>query len=222
MSFIRLKKFPFVPSFLFVWVYLSSKEFESSPWLISRFRIQSCHSCGSGYSCGLGSFLSPGTSACCRGGQKKGRGECVDIVKCFVCCYWAIHVIFDFHSVNVVLNPGLNSAWLCYILFFPPYPWHAEVLGPGIEPEPQLQPEAQQWQHWILNLLSCQGTPIYIYIFFFNCCINLLVFSFIFIFAFLFLRGIGQYISCDDSFFILVSGNSVIEWVGMCSLFWYL
>ena len=37
--------------------------------------------------------------------------------------------------------------------FFPPYLWHREVPGPGIEPEPQ------QWQCWILNLLDHQGTP---------------------------------------------------------------
>ena len=37
--------------------------------------------------------------------------------------------------------------------FFHPHPWHVEVPGPGIRPEPR------QWQCRILNLLSHQGTP---------------------------------------------------------------
>ena len=32
---------------------------------------------------------------------------------------------------------------------------------PGITPMPQQWPESQQWQHWILNLLSDQGTLSY-------------------------------------------------------------
>ena len=33
---------------------------------------------------------------------------------------------------------------------------HAEVSGPGIESMPQ------QWQCWLLNLLSHQGTPLHV------------------------------------------------------------
>ena len=33
-----------------------------------------------------------------------------------------------------------------------------EVTGAGIEPSPQQSPEPQQWQYWILNLLSHKGT----------------------------------------------------------------
>ena len=48
---------------------------------------------------------------------------------------------------------------LLYLMFFWPHPQHAEVPRPGIEPTPQRWPEPQQWQHWIINLLSNQGTP---------------------------------------------------------------
>ena len=37
------------------------------------------------------------------------------------------------------------------------HPGYAEVPRPGIEPVPQLEPEPQQWQHWILNPLNHQG-----------------------------------------------------------------
>ena len=38
-------------------------------------------------------------------------------------------------------------------------PWHVEVPRPGIKPTSQQWPKSQQWQHWILNSLSHQGTP---------------------------------------------------------------
>ena len=54
-----------------------------------------------------------------------------------------------------------------FFLFFwrgwvpPPHLWpgHAEILEPGIKPMVQQWLEPQQWQCWILNLLSQQGTP---------------------------------------------------------------
>ena len=51
--------------------------------------------------------------------------------------------------------------------FFLPILWHLEVLGPGIKPTPQQWPKPQQWQHWILNPLSHQGTPIFLFFLFF-------------------------------------------------------
>ena len=44
-------------------------------------------------------------------------------------------------------------------IFFWLHPRQAEVLRPGIKPEPQGQPEPLQWQHQILNPLCHQGTP---------------------------------------------------------------
>ena len=41
------------------------------PWQLSRLRIWHCHSCGSGYSCGMSPFPDSGTSACHRQGGKK-------------------------------------------------------------------------------------------------------------------------------------------------------
>ena len=34
--------------------------------------------------------------------------------------------------------------------------------GPGIDLSPQQQPEPQQWQCWVFNLLSHRGTPIFL------------------------------------------------------------
>lgn len=39
-----------------------------------------------------------------------------------------------------------------FFLFFGPLPWHVELLGPGIEFQPQHWPEPQPWQ-------CHQGTP---------------------------------------------------------------
>ena len=39
-------------------------------WWLSGLRIQRCHCCGSGYSCGTGSIPGPGTYTCLRHGQK--------------------------------------------------------------------------------------------------------------------------------------------------------
>ena len=47
------------------------------------------------------------------------------------------------------------------ILFFWPYPQHAEIPGPGFEAMPHSQAEPLQWQLWILNPLSHEGTPSY-------------------------------------------------------------
>lgn len=49
------------------------------------------------------------------------------------------HVSFFFSFPSFIL-------WL--------HPQHMEISGPGIESEPQ------QWQHRVLNWLSCWGTPI--------------------------------------------------------------
>ena len=39
--------------------------------------------------------------------------------------------------------------------------WHEEISRPETGPEPEQQPEALQWQHWVLNLLHHKGTPIF-------------------------------------------------------------
>ena len=46
-----------------------------------------------------------------------------------------------------------SNCWTIFRIFFWPRPQPEEVSWPGIEPEPQ------QWQCGILNLLSHQGTP---------------------------------------------------------------
>ena len=46
------------------------------------------------------------------------------------------------------------------IVFFFPYPQHAEVPRPGIKPMPQQWPKPLQWQCWILNPLYHKGTRI--------------------------------------------------------------
>ena len=56
-----------------------------------------------------------------------------------------------FHPYYRVLNQNITIFWL--------HPWYVKVPRPGIEPVQQQQPKVQQWQHWILNSLSCQGTP---------------------------------------------------------------
>ena len=57
------------------------------------------------------------------------------------------------------------------ICIFWPHPWHVEVLGLGIKPEPQQRPELLQRQQWILNPLGHKGTPtICIFFFFFFGC----------------------------------------------------
>ena len=38
-------------------------------------------------------------------------------------------------------------------------PRHVDVREPGIKPKPQQQPKPLQWQYWVLNPLSHQGTP---------------------------------------------------------------
>ena len=43
---------------------------------------------------------------------------------------------------NLFLFLFLKSLW--------PHLWHMEVLRPGTESEPQLQPKLQLWQCWIL------------------------------------------------------------------------
>ena len=40
-----------------------------------------------------------------------------------------------------------------FVYLFWPSPQHVEVPGP------EIKPKLQQWQHWILNPLSHQGTP---------------------------------------------------------------
>ena len=64
------------------------------------------------------------------------------------------------HSCPSIGPSHTNQGWLSSF-FFPlwPHPQHAEVPEPGMEPAPQQQPELQQWQHWIFNLLNYSGTP---------------------------------------------------------------
>ena len=50
---------------------------------------------------------------------------------------------------------------LFLFLFFWPCPQQVKIPGPGIKSVPHQWPEPQQWQHWILNQLSHQGTPDY-------------------------------------------------------------
>lgn len=65
---------------------------------------------------------------------------------CVRACPWKVF-LFGFVVVVVVI--------FCLFLWgsFWPCLWHAEVPGPGMEPEPQ------QWKHQVLNLLSHLGTP---------------------------------------------------------------
>ena len=59
---------------------------------------------------------------------------------------------------NLPRLPKLDSGyWSCVHTFFLfwTHPWHTEVPGPGIKPEPQ------QWKHQVLNPLHHQGTPSY-------------------------------------------------------------
>ena len=44
-----------------------------------------------------------------------------------------------------------------YFFFFPT-PTACRSSRPRMEPTPQQQPKSQQWQFWVLNLLSHQGT----------------------------------------------------------------
>ena len=49
------------------------KMFIGVPWCLSGLRIQCCHCCGWGKCCDTGLIPGPGTSACCRCGQKKTK-----------------------------------------------------------------------------------------------------------------------------------------------------
>ena len=64
------------------------------------------------------------------------------------------------HILSCVMSPlslsFLKKLWL--------YLQHTEVPRPGINTEPQLWLEPQQWQHWILNPLSKQGTPFFFFL----------------------------------------------------------
>ena len=51
---------------MFIYIY-------GVPLWLGGLKIWCCHSCGSGYSCGIGSIPGPGTSACSRQGQKKQK-----------------------------------------------------------------------------------------------------------------------------------------------------
>ena len=69
-----------------------------------------------------------------------------------ICTLWKI---YPSRCLSVILLVSLS-------LSFPfwPCPRHAGVSRPAIKPM------AQQWQHWILNPLSHQGTPITLFL----CC----------------------------------------------------
>ena len=54
-----------------------------------------------------------------------------------------------------------DTSYIFCFLFFQPPLWHMEVPRPGSEPEPQLRPLPQLWQHWILNPLCQAGDQTY-------------------------------------------------------------
>ena len=77
----------------------------------------------------------------------------------------------------IIVEVGTCSHWVCensvlssqifckpkitfkvIYLFIWLHLWHMEVPGPGIEPMPWQPFQLQQWQCWIVNLLSHQGT----------------------------------------------------------------
>ena len=73
-------------------------------------------------------------------------------------------------GVFLLINPSAKQEafprllWLrgrfreyLFLFLFWLHPCHVEVPRPGVEATLQQQPEPQQWQHWILNLLSHQG-----------------------------------------------------------------
>ena len=75
--------------------------------------------------------------------------------------YFSSLVLLEFVFV-FVQNIATFFLSLFFFFFFWPHPRHAEVLGPGMEPEPQ------QWQHQIFNHLCHQGTPKYSYFYNWN------------------------------------------------------
>ena len=60
----------------------------------------------------------------------------------------------SFHN-TIHHMPHLTHSFMLFWL----RPWHAEVSRPEIKLMSQQQPKPQQWQHWIINSLSHQGTP---------------------------------------------------------------
>ena len=58
----------------------------------------------------------------------------------------------DFTTMGIYYFDNNNTIFWLHL-------WHAEVPGTGIEPVTQLQPQPQQWQWWILNLLCHKRTP---------------------------------------------------------------
>ena len=67
------------------------------------------------------------------------------------------HLLMDTSWVYHHWTPTGTLMWhylkAVYTGFFWPCPWHVEVPGLGIEPEPQHWPELVQLQHWIFNPL---------------------------------------------------------------------
>ena len=67
---------------------------------------------------------------------------------------------------HLSLGSWVPEMWLVQLerccqtkFYFWPRWQHEEFPRPGIKPEPQQRLEPWQWQHWILKLLSHQGTP---------------------------------------------------------------
>ena len=70
----------------------------------------------------------------------------------------------EFYFLTCYSNNSICWKATCefyFYFYFWPHLRHAEVPRPGKQPMPQKWPEPWQWQHWPLNPLSCQGTPLF-------------------------------------------------------------
>ena len=75
-----------------------------------------------------------------------------------ICLHWATtgtpwNAILYFQNFCESAENTLNLNTLHIVFCFVFAPLHAEVPGPGVEPQPQ-------WQRWILNPLRHPGTPV--------------------------------------------------------------
>ena len=74
----------------------------------------------------------------------------------FILFIYLFIFIYLFYFIYFIYFISFHFISFHFILFFTALQ-HMEVLGPGIKPMPQQEPEPQQ--HWLLNPLSHQGTP---------------------------------------------------------------